>query len=150
MPSKSGYLCSVNVIRLAELRDTELSVDEVRAAVAGPAAGGIALFLGTVRDHDHGRAVTGLSYSAHPSAAAELRAVAEKVAAEFDVLALAAVHRVGDLAVGDLAVAVAVACAHRAEAIVACHALIDRLKEGVPIWKHQSFSDGESEWVNSA
>jgi len=140
----------VNVIRLAELRDTELSVDEVRAAVTDPAAGGIALFVGTVRDHDHGRAVTRLGYSAHPSAVAELRAVAEKVAAEFDVQALAAVHRVGELAVGDLAVVVAVACPHRGEAFAACHALIDRLKESVPIWKHQSFSDGESEWVNSA
>jgi molybdopterin synthase catalytic subunit len=140
----------VNVIRLAELRDTELSVDEVRAAVADPAAGGIALFMGTIRDHDHRRIVTRLSYTAHPSAAAELRSVAEKVAAEFDVRALAAVHRVGDLAVGDLAVVVAVACAHRAEAFAACHALIDRLKEGVPIWKHQLFADGESEWVNSA
>ncbi|HEY6277456.1 MAG TPA: molybdenum cofactor biosynthesis protein MoaE [Streptosporangiaceae bacterium] len=140
----------MNVIRLAELRETELSVDEVRAAVADPAGGGVALFAGTVRDHDHGRGVTRLSYSAHPSAAAELRTVAEKVAAEFDVRALAAVHRVGDLAVGDLAVVVAVACAHRAEAFAACRALIDRLKESVPIWKHQSFSDGESEWVNGA
>jgi molybdopterin synthase catalytic subunit len=140
----------VDVIRLAELRDTELSVDEVLAAVADPAAGGVALFVGTVRDHDYGRGVTRLSYSAHPSAAAELRAVTEKVAAEFDVRALAAVHRVGDLAVGDLAVVVAVACPHRAEAFAACHSLIDRLKESVPIWKHQWFSDGESEWVNSA
>jgi molybdopterin synthase catalytic subunit len=140
----------VNVIRLAELRDTELSVDEVRAAVADPAAGGIALFAGIVRDHDHGQGVTRLSYSAHPSAAAELRTVAEKVAAEFDVRALAAVHRVGDLAVGDLAVVVAVACPHRAEAFAACRALIDRLKESIPIWKHQSFTDGESEWVNGA
>jgi molybdopterin synthase catalytic subunit len=140
----------VNVIRLAELRDTELSVDEVRAAVADPAAGGIALFAGTVRDHDQGRGVTRLSYSAHPSAAAELRTVAEKVVAEFGVQALAAVHRVGDLAVGDLSVVVAVACPHRAEAFAACRALIDRLKESVPIWKHQSFTDGESEWVNGA
>lgn len=140
----------MNVIRLAELRDTELSVDEVRAAVTDPAAGGVALFVGTVRDHDHGRGVTRLSYSAHPSAAAELRAVAEKVAAEFEVRALAAVHRVGDLAVGDIAVVVAVACPHRAEAFAACHALIDRLKESVPIWKHQSFGDGEGEWVNGA
>jgi molybdopterin synthase catalytic subunit len=140
----------VNVIRLAELRDTELSVDEVLAAVADPTAGGVALFAGTVRDHDHGRTVTALSYTAHPSAAAELRTVAEKVAGEFDVRALAAVHRVGDLAVGDLAVVVAVACPHRAEAFAACHALIDRLKDSVPIWKHQSFADGESEWVNGA
>jgi molybdopterin synthase catalytic subunit len=140
----------VNVIRLAELRDTELSVDEVLAAVADPTAGGVALFAGTVRDHDHGQTVTALSYTAHPSAAAELRTVAEKVAGEFDVRALAAVHRVGDLAVGDLAVVVAVACPHRAEAFAACHALIDRLKDSVPIWKHQSFADGESEWVNGA
>jgi molybdopterin synthase catalytic subunit len=140
----------VDVIRLAELRDTPLSVAEVQAAVADPAAGGIALFVGTVRDHDAARGVTRLSYSAHPSAAAELRVVAEKVAADFDVRALAAVHRVGDLAVGDLAVVVAVACPHRAEAFQACHTLIDNLKHSVPIWKHQQFSDGSSEWVSSA
>ena len=140
----------MNVIRLAELRDTPLSVDEVRAAVAAPAAGGIALFVGTVRDHAADRAVTGLSYSAHPSAAAELRTVAEKVAASYGVRALAAVHRVGDLEVGDLAVVVAVACPHRAGAFGACRALIDALKHSVPIWKHQRFSDGTSEWVNGA
>lgn len=140
----------MNVIRLAELRDTELSVDEVRAAVADPAAGGIALFAGTVRDHDQGRGVTRLSYSAHPSAAAELRTVAEKVAAEFGVQALAAVHRVGDLVVGDLAVVVAVSCQHRAEAIEGCRALIDEIKASVPIWKHQYFADGSDEWVNTA
>jgi molybdopterin synthase catalytic subunit len=140
----------VNVIRLAELRDTPLSVDEVLAAVADPRAGGIALFIGTVRDHDRGREVTRLSYSAHPSAAAELRVAAEKVAAGHNVLALAAVHRVGDLDVGDLAVVVAVACPHRGDAFEACRALIDDLKHSVPIWKHQRFGDGESEWVNSA
>jgi molybdopterin synthase catalytic subunit len=140
----------VNVVRLAELRDTPLSVDEVHAAVADPGAGGIALFTGTVRDHDGGREVTRLAYSAHPSAAAVLRVIAEKVAADFDVRALAAVHRVGELAVGDLAVVVAVACPHRGEAFQACRTLIDNLKHGVPIWKYQQFSDGTSEWVNSA
>lgn len=140
----------MDVIRLIELRDAPLSVDEVRAAVADPAAGGIALFLGAVRDHDHGRGVMRLSYSAHPSAEAELRRVAEKVAASFDVLALAAVHRVGELAVGDLAVVVAVSCAHRGEAFEACRTLIDDLKHSVPIWKQQWFSDGDSEWVNGA
>jgi molybdopterin synthase catalytic subunit len=140
----------VNVVRLAELRDTPLSVDEVHAAVADSGAGGIALFVGTVRDQDGGREVTRLAYSAHPSAAAELRVTAEKVAADFDVRALAAVHRVGELAVGDLAVVVAVACPHRGEAFEACRALIDNLKHGVPIWKYQQFSDGTSEWVNSA
>jgi molybdopterin synthase catalytic subunit len=72
------------------------------------------------------------------------------VAADFDVLALAAVHRVGELDVGDLAVVVAVACPHRAEAFQACRTLIDNLKHGVPIWKHQQFGDGTSEWVSSA
>jgi molybdopterin synthase catalytic subunit len=140
----------VTVIRLAELRDTPLSVDEVQGAVADPTAGGVALFIGVVRDHDHGRDVTRLSYSAHPSATDELRKVAEKVAASFDVQALAVVHRVGELAVGDLAVVAAVACAHRGEAFEACRRLIDDLKATVPIWKHQVFTGGDSEWVNSA
>jgi molybdopterin synthase catalytic subunit len=140
----------MDVIRLAELRDTPLSVDEVHDAVMDPAAGGIALFTGAVRDHDHGRGVVRLSYSAHPSAPAELRRVAEKVAARYDVLALAAVHRVGDLIVGELAVVVAASCVHRETAFEASRALIDELKATVPIWKHQVFSGGDSEWVNSA
>jgi molybdopterin synthase catalytic subunit len=141
----------VGVIRLAEVRNSPLSVDEVRDAVADPAAGGIALFAGAVRDHDEGQAVTALSYSAHPSAADQLRQVAERVAARFDdVKAIAAVHRIGDLAIGDLAVVVGVSSGHRASAFEACRALIDELKETVPIWKHQSFAGGASEWVNSA
>jgi molybdopterin synthase catalytic subunit len=140
----------VDIVRLAELRDTPLSVDEVLSAVSDPAAGGIALFVGTVRDHDHDREVVRLGYTAHPSAAAEMRRVAEKVAATFGLMAVAAVHRVGDLAVGDLAVVTAVACPHRAEAFDACRALIDELKQTVPIWKHQEFAGGDSEWVNSA
>jgi molybdopterin synthase catalytic subunit len=137
------------VVRLIDVRAAELSVDEVRAAVADPAAGGIALFAGAVRDSDHDRQVTGLSYSAHPSAAGELRRVAEVIAEKFRVTGIAAVHRVGDLAIGDLAVVVAVSCPHRAEALDACRALIDELKETVPIWKHQRFADGDSEWVGS-
>lgn len=140
----------MNVIRLAELRDTALSVDEVRSAVEDPAAGGIALFLGAVRDHDAGRQVVRLSYSAHPTAASRLRQVAEKVAADFDVRALAAVHRVGDLAIGDLAVIVAVASPHRSDAFAACRAFIDEVKHDVPIWKHQFFADGSTEWVDGA
>jgi molybdopterin synthase catalytic subunit len=140
----------VDVIRLAELRDEPLSVDEVYAAVVVPSAGGIAVFAGAVRDHDQGRDVTALSYSAHPSAADQLRKVAEQIAARFDVHAVAAVHRVGDLAIGDLAVVVAVSTSHRATAFEACRALIDDLKATVPIWKHQRYAGGESEWVNSA
>ena len=140
----------METIRLAEIRGTALSVDEVLSAVSDPAAGGISLFVGTVRDHDHGEDVVRLSYNAHPSAEAELRRVAEKVAASYSVTAIAAVHRVGDLDVGDLAVVVAVSCPHRGEAFHACRALIEELKASVPIWKHQQYAGGRSDWVNSA
>ena len=139
----------MNVIRMAEVRSAALSVDEVLTAVNDPQAGGIALFAGVVRDHDHGRDVQRLSYSAHPTAAAELRRVCEKIAADFDVTAIAAVHRVGDLAIGDLAVVLAVSCPHRSEAFSACRELIDLLKASVPIWKHQRFGDGTAEWVGT-
>lgn len=138
-------------IRLIAIRDTALSVDEVRNAIADPAAGGEVLFIGTVRDNDAQKGVTALSYSAHPSAEAELRRVTEGVLAKYpEVIGIAAVHRTGDLAVGDLAVVVGVSCAHRADAFHACHALIDELKATVPVWKHQRFTDGTDEWVGSA
>jgi molybdopterin synthase catalytic subunit len=135
---------------MAEFRAGPLSVDEVHTAVADPSAGAIALFVGTVRDHDHGRGVSELSYTAHPSGTDQLRAVAEKVAARFTVRALAAVHRTGDLDIGDIAVVVAASSDHREEAFAACRALIEDLKQTVPVWKHQHFSGGDSEWVNSA
>jgi molybdopterin synthase catalytic subunit len=140
----------VSTVRLVALRQAPLSVEEVQAAVMADEAGGIALFAGAVRDHDHGRAVTALSYTAHPSAEDELRRVAETVAEKFPVRAIAAVHRVGDLRVGDLAVVVAASSAHRADAFDACRELIDELKATVPIWKHQRFGDGTSEWVGCA
>lgn len=139
----------MSVVRLIAVRESELSVDEVRTAVADPAAGGIALFAGAVRDSDHDRGVSGLSYSAHPSAVDELRLVAEVVAEKYPVIGIAAVHRVGDLAIGDLAVVLAVSCPHRAEAFDACRDLIDILKASVPIWKHQRFDDGTAEWVGT-
>ena len=150
-PAASGAADDAPAVRLLAVRDTPLSVDEVLAAVGDPAAGGTVLFVGTVRDHDGrpGAAVTRLTYTAHPSAEGELLRVAEKVAADFPVRALAAVHRVGELAVGDLAVVVAVACPHRAEAFAASRRFIDDLKREVPIWKHQVFDDGAEEWVGA-
>src|SRR5947209_12652542 len=98
-----GYGRRVSQIRLIAIRDAALSVDEVRDAIADPTAGGEVLFVGTVRDNDAEKGVTGLSYSAHPSAEAELRKVAEGIATKYpEVIAVAAVHRIGDLAVGDL------------------------------------------------
>ena len=107
------------------------------------------MFVGTVRDHDRDQGVTGLDYSAHPTAMARLVEVAEQIAQKYDVIAVAAVHRVGRLAIGDAAVVVATAAAHRGEAFEASRALIDELKATVPIWKHQVFADGTDEWVGT-
>jgi molybdopterin synthase catalytic subunit len=137
------------VVRLVDIRETPLDVAEVTAAVSDAAVGGQTLFVGTVRDHDENKSVVALEYSAHPTAAALLEEVAERVAKEYDVLAVAAVHRVGHLEIGDAAVIVATAAAHRGEAFEASRALIDDLKATVPIWKHQRFADGTEEWVGT-
>ena len=136
-------------LRLLAVRDQPLSVDEVYAAVSDRAAGGVVVFVGAVRDHDSGKAVDRLGYSAHPSALTRLHEVAQRVATRWPVVALAAVHRVGDLDVGDLAVVVGASAAHRGDAFDAARALIDDLKATVPIWKHQEFSDGSQEWVGT-
>jgi len=140
---------SHDVVRLLDLRAEPLSVGEVVDVLEDRAAGALTLFVGRVRDHDGGRGVEGLDYSAHPSAADRLRDVAERVAAEHDVLGLAAVHRVGTLAIGDVAVVVAATSAHRDESFRAARALIDTLKAEVPVWKHQRFDDGDDEWVGT-
>lgn len=145
-PGEQG---AADPIRLLGVREAALSIDEVFAAVSDSAAGGTALFVGTVRDHDAGQDVSRLAYSSHPTAEAQLRGVAEKVAADYPVRALAAVHRTGELTVGDLAVVVAVSCPHRAEAFEACRRLIDDLKLEVPIWKHQTLTNGTEEWVGA-
>ena len=138
-----------DAIRLLDIRDSALSSDEVLAAIADPSAGGTALFIGTVRNHDHDRPVEELSYEAHPDALKQLREVAERICADPAVTALAAVHRTGLLTIGDAAVIVGVAAAHRDVAFAACRRLIDDLKAEVPIWKHQHFTDGASEWVGT-
>ena len=138
-----------SVVRLVDIRETPLRVEEVLAELADVSAGGLTLFVGTVRDHDGGKQVGGLDYSAHPSALDRLREVCEEVAKEYDVRAVAAVHRVGSLGLGDAAVIVATAADHRGQAFDASRALIDRLKATVPIWKHQVFADGSDEWVGT-
>jgi molybdopterin synthase catalytic subunit len=137
------------VVRLVDLRSSAVDVEEVMAALDDDASGGLTLFVGRVRDHDHGLDVRGLEYSAHPTALDALRRVCAQVAEQYDVRAVAAVHRVGRLAVGDIAVIVATASAHRGTAFEASRALIDTLKAEVPIWKHQRFGDGTEEWVGS-
>jgi molybdopterin synthase catalytic subunit len=134
-------------VTLAEIRETPLSVDEVLRSVSDPRAGGVCLFVGTVRDHDHGEGVEVLDYSAHPHAAETARALAERLAADGRSVRIGVVHRVGRLEIGDIAVVVGVSAEHRGEAIEVCHELIDEFKATVPIWKHQRFDDGRDEWV---
>jgi len=134
---------------LADIRETPLSVDEVLAAVRHPRAGGIATFIGVVRQRDHGQGVEALDYTSHPSSPQVLREIAERLAAGGDVIRVAVVHRVGHLEVGDLAVVVAVSAVHRGTAFDVCRELIDTLKAAVPIWKHQIFDDGSDEWVGT-
>lgn len=136
-------------MRLVGLREEPLDVGEVVAALGDDASGGLTLFVGRVRDHDHGKGVVGLDYTAHPSALDKLHEVCDRVAAAFDVHGVAAVHRVGSLAIGDVAVVVATTSAHRGTSFDASRLLIDTLKAEVPIWKHQRFSDGTEEWVGS-
>lgn len=142
------------LVRLVDLRETPLSVDEVFQAVQDPAAGGTALFVGTVRDVDPSvdpqAEVVRLDYSSHPTALERMRDVIERVGRESGSIAVAAVHRVGELSVGDLAVVVAASAPHRAEAFEAGRRLIDELKAEVPIWKHEVFVGGETAWVNGA
>lgn len=148
MPPVAGGAPTSSVVH-SEVRDTALSSDEMIAAVADDAAGATASFLGVVRNHHKGQAIERLEYEAHPTlAAVEMRRVLEVLASEFEGVRIAAVHRVGTLAVGDVAVVVAVSSAHRGEAFDVCRAAIDRIKETVPIWKKEWGVDKTSTWVN--
>jgi molybdenum cofactor synthesis domain-containing protein len=130
------------------VRDTPLTEAEVAADVACAAAGAVVTFTGAVRDHDGGRQVTALHYEGHPDADRILADVLAEARTRPGVLGAAALHRVGDLAIGDLAFVAAVSAAHRAEAFAACAWLVDEAKARLPIWKHQRFADGTDEWVN--
>ena len=147
MSDRSTELTDPPQVVLAAIREEPLSVDEVLTGVRHPRCGAVSLFVGVVRDHDHGESVAGLDYSTHPSAAEELERVCREVAARHTVARVGAVHRSGRLEVGDLAVVAAVSAPHRSQAIEACRDLIDTLKATVPIWKHQEFTDGSDEWV---
>jgi len=135
-------------VRIAEIHDTHLDLAAHEKAVADPRAGAVVTFQGVVRDHDDGKGVTLLEYEGHPSAAAVLREVADEIAADPNVYAVAVSHRVGVLQIGDVALVAAVSTAHRAAAFKACARLVDEAKARLPIWKRQVFTDGTEEWVN--
>jgi len=134
---------------LAEVRGTPVSAGELIGLVAGRDRGAVVTFDGVVRDHDSpGRgAVTLLDYEGHPGAGAVIADVAAVVAATSGAAAVAVVHRTGPLRVGECALAVAVAAAHREDAFVTAARLVDEVKERLPVWKHQHFADGSDEWV---
>jgi molybdopterin synthase catalytic subunit len=117
--------------------------------VRRPGCGGVVLFLGTVRDLTGAQVTLALDYEAYPEMAEKkLAQVEQETRARWPVGEMALVHRLGHLDVGEVSVAVAVACPHRAEAFEACRYAIDRLKEIVPIWKKENWADGTSEWVH--
>jgi molybdopterin synthase catalytic subunit len=135
-------------VALVAVVDSPLDAAAHEVAVADPRAGAVVMFQGVVRDHDHERGVTLLEYEGHPTAEAVLREVAEEIAADPAVHAVAVSHRIGTLKIGDVALVAAVSCAHRGAAFVACAKLVDEVKARLPIWKRQVFTDGTDEWVN--
>lgn len=140
---------SERIVR-AEVTSEPISVSELADAVGDRAAGAVLTFDGVVRDHDGGRGVIGLTYSSHPSADEIVRTIAEEVAARPGLRAVAVVHRVGDLRIGETALGVAVSADHRAPAFDALREAVEEVKKRLPIWKHQLFEDGSKEWSNIA
>ena len=140
---------------LAGLSADPISVDRAISAVEGNEAGAVVSFSGVVRNHDDGKAVDRLSYSAHPTAQQVLNDVMAELAAEHGAwtehpIRIWVAHRIGVLRVGDSALVCAVSAAHRGQAFDVCSDLVDRIKARVPIWKEQFFSDGTVEWVGTA
>ena len=131
---------------LALITDAPIDRAAAERFVTTRADGALVVFEGVVRDHDHGESVHALDYEAHPDAQRFLAQVCAEVAEESG-LRVAAIHRVGALAIGDVALVAAVASAHRAEAFAVCGRLVDLIKERTPIWKRQHLAQGTTEWV---
>lgn len=135
------------------VRITKLPIDTVRvvAAVRDESAGGTVLFIGTVRKNNRGKVVTGLEYEAYRAMAEKkMREIEDRVRSRWPVKKIAMVHRYGMLKVGEVSVAVAVSCEHRAEAFEACRYAIDTIKNTLPLWKKESFRGGMSSWVKGS
>ncbi len=127
-----------------------ISGESLSKKVSTPTSGAVVTFSGDVRNHDKGRQVTSMDYEAHPSAEKVLNEIANEIVEQYSIEAIAIAHRFGPLAIGDSALVVAVAAAHRQDAFDACNAAVEAVKARIPVWKHQFFSDGTDEWVNSA
>ncbi|MDV6014382.1 molybdenum cofactor biosynthesis protein MoaE [Haloechinothrix sp. LS1_15] len=137
-------------VPVCEVTEQPITAEGHGALVADRSAGAVVSFAGAVRDHDSGKQVSSLFYEGHPSAKETLEAVVTEVTGRHpQVRSVAVSHRIGSLDIGDVALACAVAAAHRGEAFAACSDLVDTVKQRLPIWKHQVFADGTDEWVNS-
>jgi molybdopterin synthase catalytic subunit len=145
----------MTVVLRAAVTDQPISLAEHEALVNHQSAGAVVGFVGMIRDHDGGRRVVRLEYSAHPSAPEVFAEVVAEVAGQAagqagGVRAVAASHRIGVLRIGEAALVAAVAADHRQSAFATCALLVDAIKERLPVWKHQFFDDGSEEWVGSA
>ena len=130
--------------------DQVISAAHLATLVQGNKSGAVVTFSGDVRNHDDGKDVSTLTYEIHPSAQDVLVLVVSEVASRFAINDVAVAHRYGDIAIGECAFAVAVSADHREAAFEACSALVNSVKEKLPIWKHQVFADGSDKWVNFA
>jgi molybdopterin synthase catalytic subunit len=141
---------TADVLRAA-LTENPIELAEHEAIVAHQSAGAVVSFAGVIRDHDGGRGVTRLEYSAHPSAQRTLEEIVSEIARNCQgVRAIAVSHRIGTLQIGDAALVAAVAADHRRAAFETCAQLVETVKAQLPVWKHQFFADGSDEWVGSA
>ncbi len=131
------------------LSERQIDVAALMRALDDPASGACVSFEGRVRDHNEGRGVRRLDYEAYAALAeAEGSAVVSEALARFEIRTAIAVHRVGELVIGDLAVWVGVAAGHRDAAFAACRWIIDEIKRRVPVWKNEHYADGESGWLH--
>ncbi len=132
---------------MLEITGNVLSIDKVYNAVRDPEAGGIVIFLGTVRNRTDDKAVFRLEYEAYePMAMKQIAKIEDEVRSRWNIKRMHVVHRTGRLEIGDIAVIIGISSAHRHEAFSACRYVIDRVKQDVPIWKKEYFEDG-SIWV---
>ena len=135
---------------IAKVTQSKISAAELSDLIKSDRAGAIVTFSGDVRNHDQDRPVATLLYEVHPSAQSVIEKISKEVAAKYEIESVAVAHRFGAIPIGESAFVVAVSAAHRAPALKCCEELVERVKVELPIWKFQTFTDGSSEWVNSA
>jgi molybdopterin synthase catalytic subunit len=135
---------------VVEITEKPINIDDIKSKVWSANCGALIEFQGLVRDHDHDRSVTRLEYEGHESAQFVVNEICQTTADRFPKVRIGVSHRLGALAIGDLAFYVVTAAAHREEAFEVNRLLVEEVKEKIPVWKNQIFADGSNEWVNSA